>query len=73
MMNPWWISGWSYMGRILLERLPPEVQNKLRNVGDATTVELKDRYIRYVNNGLLTASSKKPVIDWHRKFKKRSS
>ena len=69
-MNPWWISGWSYIGRILLERFSPEMQKKLKMVGSAVTIEEKDRYIRYVNNGLVTASSKKPMVDFHRIFKR---
>jgi len=58
------------MGRILLARLSPELQEKLKTVGSAVTVAEKDRYIRYVNNGLLTASTKLPVIDFHRRFKR---
>jgi len=65
------LPGWSYMGRRLLENFPSEQREKLSNVGDAITVEEKDRYIRYVNRGLVTASGKRPIIDFYRRFKPR--
>ena len=70
-LTPYWISGWSYMGRIVFSRLSPELQDQLRNVGDSVTVKKRDRYIRYVNSGLVTASSKRSVVDFHRRFRRR--
>ena len=64
-------SGWSYMGRTLLENLSDELQSKLKEVGSKTMVDKRDRWIQYVNRGLVTASSKKPVIDFYRRFKRR--
>jgi hypothetical protein len=61
--------GWSYMGRVLLERLPPELQERLRKIGDAVTVNEGDRYIRFENRGLVTATLKRPIIDFYRRFK----
>lgn len=67
--NPSDLSGWTYLGRIVWDKLPDNLHVYLRNVGDAFTVDKGDRHIRYVNRGMVTASSKIPVIDFYKRKK----
>lgn len=67
----YYLSGWTHLGRVLVERLPKDIQNKLNKVNDAVTVSKKDRYIRYVYHGFVTATSKRRIADFYRRFKKK--
>jgi len=68
----YYLSGWTHLGTVLIERLPLEVQNKLLKVNDGVTVSKKDRYIRYIYHGFVTASSKRKLADFYRRFKKKA-
>jgi hypothetical protein len=70
-LNPLWISGWSYFGKIKLSKLDLELQKQLQKPGDAITIDAGAYYLRYVNNDRHIPSSKEFVIDFYRRFKKR--
>jgi len=69
MRNPFHISGWTFIEKMRLSRLPKDIQEKLRNKGDKFTIKLKDRYHLYVNLGYVTASTNETLIYFHRRWR----
>ena len=67
----YYLSGWTHLGFVVIIKLPQDLQEKLKKVYDAVTVSKKDRYIRYINHGFVTASHKRPVADFYRRFERR--
>ncbi len=67
----YYLSGWTHLGFVQILNLSEDLQKKLKNINDAVTVSKKDRYIRYINHGFVTASHRRPIADFYRRFKRR--
>ncbi|MCD6241966.1 hypothetical protein J7K27_10755 [Candidatus Bathyarchaeota archaeon] len=70
-LNPFWLSGWEYLSTVSIRMLPKELQEKLKNKGDAVTIKKWDRYIRYVNKGWVTATGRIPLIHIYRRWRRK--
>ena len=68
-LNPMWLSGWEFLSSVTINMLPKELQEKLKNRGDAVTIKKWDRYIRYVNKGWVSASGNIPIIFIYRRWR----
>jgi len=62
--NPGFIPGWTYMGFVLLEG-HPELKDLKR--GETRTVKHEGFYILYENKGWVSATGRRPLINWHRR------
>jgi len=70
-MNPFWLSGWTFLGHRLLLTLPPEARKALRKVGSSYTINEGDRLLHFKNDGTVTGSTKRPVVRGFRRFVKK--